>query len=88
VLEKFEGNVGGKVRTEERKSGQWRPPALCLEANVVAQKDKVPVAFPDSEGRGKTVWVSVELEGKVHFNGDRPVGSGVGLDVGVLMDLS
>lgn len=88
VLGMFEGNIGGKAHTEERKSAQWKPPVLCLETIVVPQRDKIPVAFPDSEGRGRRVWVSVEFEGKVHFNGDKPLGAGVGLDVGVLMDLS
>lgn len=87
VLGIFEGNVGGMGRTRLKKAGHWKPPTLQLQMEVFAETEKVPISYPGS-GSEKVVWVSVELDGMVDKGTESFEGSKIGLDVGVLMDIS
>lgn len=88
VLGIFEGSVGGMSRTRLKKAGHWKPPTLQLQMEVVAEKEKVPISFPGGQANDTVVWVSVEIDGKVDKGTESFEGSKIGLDVGVLMDIS
>lgn len=88
VLGIFEGNVGGIGRTRLKKAGHWKSPTLQLQMEVVAETEKVPISYQGGSGNEKVVWVSVELDGVVDKGTESFEGSKIGLDVGVLMDVS
>lgn len=88
VLGIFEGSVGGMSRTKLKKAGHWKPPTLQLQIEVVAETEKVPISYPGGSGSDKVVWVSIELDGIVDKGTESFEGSKIGLDVGVLMDIS
>ncbi|RPA90155.1 hypothetical protein L873DRAFT_1795647 [Choiromyces venosus 120613-1] len=89
VLGIFEGNIGGKNRTRGQKCGKWRPPTLTVDLVVTPERDTLPIYSGQSAGQNG-LWISVEIEGKVSSSGSGYAGQpqGVGMDVGVLMDLS
>lgn len=89
VVGVFEGKFGG-LHKLRKPVGQWRPPNLSLSLNVVSEVDKAPVSFVDHDASHRQFWVSVEITGKVD-DGDERLGDDVyrvGLDVGVLLDIS
>lgn len=88
VLGIFEGSVGGMSRTRLKKAGHWKSPTLQLQMEVVAETEKVPISYPGGSGSDKVVWVSIELDGIVDKGTESFEGSKIGLDVGVLMDVS
>jgi hypothetical protein len=84
------GMIDGKVGTRSRPKGgqQWKPPILTLDVQVISSIDRLPVKVrPGSE-----YWVAVVLRGLVVGDIDTPgtIGNaaGIGLDVGVLLDIS
>ncbi|CUS14992.1 unnamed protein product [Tuber aestivum] len=88
VLAVIDGNLGGKNRTRSRKCGQWKPPMLVIDLVVTPERDALPIHRSQSRERNE-FWISVEIEGKVNSSaGYSGQPQGVGLDVGVLMDLS
>lgn len=88
VLGIFEGSVGAMGRTRLKKAGHWKSPTLQLQMEVVAETEKVPITYPGGSGTDKVVWVSIELDGIVDKGTESFEGSKIGLDVGVLMDIS
>lgn len=88
VLGIFEGSVGSMGRTRLKKAGHWKSPTLQLQMEVVAETEKVPISYPGGSGNDKVVWVSIELDGIVDKGTESFEGSKIGLDVGVLMDIS
>ncbi|PWW77832.1 hypothetical protein C7212DRAFT_362443 [Tuber magnatum] len=87
-LAALDGNIGGKNRTRPKRCGQWKPPMLIVDLVVTPEQDTLPIRSGQS-GDQNSFWISVEIEGKVNscagYAGQQ---HGVGLDVGVLMDLS
>lgn len=88
VLGIFEGSIGGMSRTRLKKAGHWKSPTLQLQMEVVAETEKVPISYLGGSGSDKVVWVSVELDGIVDKGTESFEGRKIGLDVGVLMDIS
>ncbi|KAI5845843.1 hypothetical protein DFP73DRAFT_476526 [Morchella snyderi] len=88
VLGIFEGSAGGMTRTKLKKTGQWKPPVLQLQMEVVSETEKVPISYPGSQGTEKGTWISVELDASVDGGAEGFQGSKVGLDVGILIDTS
>lgn len=86
VIGMIDGKVGVKPRL--RCGQQWKPPMITLDLQVISPVDRVPVVV----GSGNEIWVAVVLQGLVVGEIDRPgvAGntSGIGLDVGVLLDIS
>ncbi|KAI5821251.1 hypothetical protein BZA77DRAFT_299033 [Pyronema omphalodes] len=84
------GIIDGKVGIiSKSKSGyQWKPPMLTLNLQVICPFDRLPVRVR----KGMELWVAVILQGHVVGDIDWPgaVGNaaGIGLDVGVLLDIS
>ncbi|KAL7273830.1 hypothetical protein RUND412_003296 [Rhizina undulata] len=85
VIGIFNGKIGGLPRRSDRP---WNPPVLTLEVSVVAEIDKFAVNVMKSEGYIAETWVVVELQAKVESEGTPIKGVEVGLDVGILMDIS
>lgn len=86
VIGMIDGKVGGISRA---KCGQqWKPPILTLDMKVVAPVYRVPV----KAGNGHELWIAVTFQGHVVGDIDSPssIGNaaGIGLDVGVLLDIS
>lgn len=86
VVGMIDGKVGLKHRY--RCGQQWKPPMITLNIQVISPVDRMPVVVsPDNE-----IWVAVVLQGMVVGEIDRPgvAGntSGIGLDVGILLDIS
>ncbi|RPB08495.1 hypothetical protein P167DRAFT_494005 [Morchella conica CCBAS932] len=88
VLGIFEGSTGGMTRTRLKKTGQWKPPILQLQMEVVSETEKVPISYPGSQGTEKATWISIELDASVDGGTEGFQGSKVGLDVGILIDTS
>lgn len=88
VLGIFEGSQGDRGRTRLKQASHWKSPVLRLQMEVVAETEKIPISYPGVSGGEKVIWVSVELDGKVDSGTESFEGSKVGLDVGILMDLS
>jgi len=88
VLETLDGNMGGKHRSKPQKRGQWRPPMLILDLAITPERDTLPI-YSSQSGQQNGFWISVEIEGRVSNSaGYAGQSQGVGMDVGVLMDLS
>ena len=88
VLGMIDSNISGRNRTRPQKCGQWKPPMLILDLAITPERDTLPMHSSQSGGQNG-FWVSVEIEGKVSSSaGYAGQSQGVGLDVGVLMDLS
>ena len=88
VLEIVDGNIGGKHRFQPQKRGQWKPPMLILDLAITPERDTLPI-YSSQSGQQNEFWISVEIEGRVSSSaGYAGQSQGVGMDVGVLMDLS
>ncbi|TGZ78097.1 hypothetical protein EX30DRAFT_398017 [Ascodesmis nigricans] len=83
VVGVHDGRMGGRIR-KERYFRPWKPPVLELKMQVVADIQRIPVTVKDA----CEVWIAVNIEGKVAGEADLGKTSRLGLDVGVLMDLS
>jgi hypothetical protein len=86
VIGMIDGKVGGMLR--RRGGQQWRSPILTLDVQVIAPIDRIPVKV----GQERETWIAVVLRGLVAGEIDTPgvIGNsvGIGLDVGVLLDIS
>lgn len=88
VLEIVDGNIGEKHRSKPQKRGQWKPPMLILDLAITPERDTLPI-YSSQSGQQNGFWISVEIEGRVSSSaGYAGQPQGVGMDVGVLMDLS
>ncbi|KAG0633533.1 hypothetical protein HOY80DRAFT_1104625 [Tuber brumale] len=88
VLAILDGKIGGGDGTRPQKCGQWKPPMLTVDLAVTPERDTLPMHSGRSRG-SNGFWISVEIEGKVSSSaGYAGQPQGVGMDVGVLMDLS
>lgn len=86
VIGMIDGKVGGMPKP--RCGKQWKPPILTLDMQVITSVDRVPVKV----AQGYEFWVAVVLQGTVVGEVDLPGSTGntagIGLDVGVLLDIS
>ncbi|CAZ83056.1 unnamed protein product [Tuber melanosporum] len=88
VLAILDGKIGGGDGTRPQKCGQWKPPMLVVDLAVTPERDTLPTHSGRS-GEPNGFWISVEIEGKVSSSaGYSGQPQGVGMDVGVLLDLS
>jgi len=88
VLATIDSNISGKNRTRPQKCGQWKPPMLILDLAITPERDTLPIHSSQSREQNG-FWISVEIEGKISSgSGYAGQSQGVGLDIGVLMDLS
>ncbi|KAA8908230.1 hypothetical protein FN846DRAFT_681147 [Sphaerosporella brunnea] len=86
VIGMLNGKIGSISRP--RAGQQWKPPILTLDVQVISPIDRLPVKV----GPGNEIWVAVVLQGLVVGDIDTPNttanATGIGLDVGVLLDIS
>lgn len=80
----FNGRSGGRTRSQ-RYQPLWKPPVLELDLKIVSDLERIPV---ESKRGPQEAWVSVSIDGNIRGDVDFAKAPMLGLDVGVLMDLS
>lgn len=80
----FNGRSGGRTRSL-RYQPLWKPPVLELDVRISSDLDRIPV---ESKRGPQEAWVSVSIEGNIRGDVDFSKAPMLGLDVGILMDLS
>jgi hypothetical protein len=87
VIGIIDGKVGS-IGVKDKFAEQWRPPILGLNMQAIAEVDRIPVKVNGEY----EIWVAVIMQGRVPGGVSSVAINGyptkVGLDVGVLLDIS
>jgi len=84
----IDNNISGRDRTGPQKCREWKPPMLILDLTNTPERDTLPIHSCQC-GKQNRFWISVGIEGKVRSStGYAAQPEGVGLDIGVFIDLA